>query len=594
MPHLQQVDNLTNTPQQRRPRILAAAAILLLLGCLPAAAQPDNRQIVAALDASALRDWDNVVERESRTGDLRRYDSQSNLYVPGLQSERFAQYHEGIPVYGTDLVRQTESGVTTAILGTLFTGIDLDTTPGLTLSEARAAFDEMAPPPFGLTGAPSLWVFPLGEGACTLVWRGTLSGFRDVFIDAGTGETLFEVSRVRHQTVGLGTGLLGDQRKMATESIGATFRTRDRLRPAVIQTFDMEYDENRFLNTLLALFGGAPPSLADLAADVDNVWEDGTVVDVHPGVGWSYDYLATQLGWAGIDGRDGAITAFVHPLTPARVLAAAEECFENATDPFGECIQYVLLTLFIDNALYFQPFPGVANSTGFMVFGEPHFFPTPPTALDIVAHEMAHGVTHFTAELGNTPPPNEPGAIDEAFSDIIGTATEFYVQERGDGPLRADYLMGEDTGFALRSLRDPQELQNPITGPYPDHYDHLYRGELDEGGVHINATILGHAYFLAVEGGTNRASGLSVTGVGHENRLQIERIFFNAWANLVPSFADHAIVGESLIRSATDLFGSDAPATRAIRDALHAVGIPGPASRMNTFNQSCHDSGDCQ
>ena len=110
----------------------------------------------------------------------------------------------------------------------------------------------------------------------------------------------------------------------------------------------------------------------------------------------------------------------------------------------------------------------------------------------------------------------------------------------------------------------------------------------------VNSTILSHAYFLAVEGGTNRTSGLGVTGVGHENRLQIERIFFNAWVNLVPSFADHAIVGESLIRSATDLFGSDAPATRAIRDALHAVGIPRPASRMNTFNRSCHDSGDCQ
>ena len=573
MTHLQPADNLADTPEQRRLRIRAAATILLLLGCLPAAAQPDNRQTVAPADATALRDWDIVVDRLDRAGDLRRYDSQPNLYLSGLQSERFAQYHENIPVYGADLIRQTDAGVTTAILGTLFTGIDVDTTPGLTLAEARAAFGEMARPPFGLTGAPSLWVFPLGEGVYTLAWRGTLSGFRDVFIDAGTGETLFEVSRLRHQAVGLGTGVLGDPRKMATESIGGMFRTRDPLRPAVIGTYDLENDENRFLNTLIALFNGASPSLADLAADADNVWEDGTVVDVHPGVGWSYDYLATQLGWAGIDGRDGDITAFVHPVNPARVVASAEQCFENATDVFEECIQYVLLLAMVDNAAYFSPFPG-ADSTGFLVFGEPFEFPAPLTALDIVAHEMAHGVTHFTARLGDTPPPNEPGAIDEAFSDILGTATEFHVQEPGDGPLRADYLMGEDTGFALRSLRDPRELQNPITGPYPDHYDNLYRGEADQGGVHLNATIIGHAYFLAVEGGTNRTSGLGVTGVGHENRLQIERTFFNAWVNLVPSFADHAIVGESLIRSATDLFGADADATRAIREALDAVGIP--------------------
>ena len=78
----------------------------------------------------------------------------------------------------------------------------------------------------------------------------------------------------------------------------------------------------------------------------------------------------------------------------------------------------------------------------------------------------------------------------------------------------------------------------------------------------LNEGILGHAYFLAVEGGTNRTSGLSV-----------------AWVNLVPSFADHAIVRQSLIRSATDLFGADAAATRAIREALDAVGIPHASGR---------------
>ena len=47
----------------------------------------------------------------------------------------------------------------------------------------------------------------------------------------------------------------------------------------------------------------------------------------------------------------------------------------------------------------------------------------------------------------------------------------------------------------------------------------------------------------------------------------------------MPSFADHAIVRESLIRSATDLFGPDAAATRAIREALDAVGIPQASDR---------------
>lgn len=62
----------------------------------------------------------------------------------------------------------------------------------------------------------------------------------------------------------------------------------------------------------------------------------------------------------------------------------------------------------------------------------------------------------------------------------------------------------------------------------------------------------------------------------------------------MPSFADHDIVRASLMRSATDLFGADAPATRTIREALDAVGIPASANRTDAVNQDCHPSGDCQ
>ena len=573
----------------------AFAALLLLLAGPPVGAQPgDRRQAVVAVAAPDLRVWDDAVDRRLRTGELRRYAGRPGRYVPNLRSERLAQYHRGIPVYGADLVRQTDAGVSTAILGTLFTGIDVDPTPGLTMAEARAAFDAAAGPSFGLVGTPSLWVFPLGEGAYTLAWRGLLSNFRDVFIDARSGETLFEFSRIRDQGgVGLGTGVLGDRRKMATESLGGTFRARDRLRPAVIETFDLENDGTRLLDAVAALFAGARLPLQNLAADGDDVWEDGTVVDVHSALGWSYDYLATRLGWAGIDGRDGTVIAMVHPADPARVERDLAACRANTVDPSAECGDHLFLQFTVDNALYYPPF-GIGAPTGLLVFGEPSTRPRPLTALDVVAHEMAHGVTRFTARLGATPPPNEPGAISEAFSDIIGTAIEFHVQEAGDGPLRADYAMGEDSGLTLRSLRDPGAVSNRVTGPYPDHYDDLYRGPANSGGIHINATILGHAYFLAVEGGVNRTSGVRVTGVGHENRLQIERTFFNAWLHLVPSFADHAMVGESLIRSATDLFGPAAAPVAAIRNALDAVGIPRAAGRPRTFKQNRRDSGDCR
>ena len=105
-------------------------------------------------------------------------------------------------------------------------------------------------------------------------------------------------------------------------------------------------------------------------------------------------------------------------------MSEAQQCLETAANPFEDCIVYLILLVAVDNAAYFRPPPGAAGSTGFLVFGEPLEFPMPLTVLEIVAHEMAHGVTNFTAALGDTPPPNEPGAINEAFSDIIGTATK--------------------------------------------------------------------------------------------------------------------------------------------------------------------------
>ena len=76
----------------------------------------------------------------------------------------------------------------------------------------------------------------------------------------------------------------------------------------------------------------------------------------------------------------------------------------NATDPFSECSQYLLILGKIDNAAYLPPFPGATDSTGFLVFGEPFMFPRPLTVLEVVAHEMAHGGTHFTAGLRDCPP----------------------------------------------------------------------------------------------------------------------------------------------------------------------------------------------
>jgi hypothetical protein len=188
-------------------------------------------------------------------------------------------------------------------------------------------------------------------------------------------------------------------------------------------------------------------------------------------------------------------------------------------------------------------------------------------ALDVVAHELTHAVTAATARL-NGFAFSEAGALNEAFSDVFGTSTAFANFPAGTGPLKASYVIGRDLTVPngatfIRSLSDP------LSAGEPDHYT----GRILGGDPHFNGVILGHAFYLAIEGGTNRTSGRTVQGVGAANRDQIEKAFFRALTVLMPSGSTFAVARAATIQSARDLFGAGSPADRAITQAWDAVGV---------------------
>ena len=134
--------------------------------------------------------------------------------------------------------------------------------------------------------------------------------------------------------------------------------------------------------------------------------------------------------------------------------------------------------------------------------------------LDVVSHELTHGVTEFTSGLIYE---NESGALNESFSDMMGNTAEFYADRNSlDPAARPDWLIGEDviaagppyggTNPGFRNMGDPQDDGDP------DHYSEKYTGTSDGGGVHTNSGIPNHAYYLAVNGGTN--AGCDATGSG--------------------------------------------------------------------------------
>jgi thermolysin len=116
-------------------------------------------------------------------------------------------------------------------------------------------------------------------------------------------------------------------------------------------------------------------------------------------------------------------------------------------------------------------------------------------------------------------------------------------------------------------MADPQAFGDP------DHYSRRFTGFDDNGSVHINSGIPNHVFYLAIEGGTNRTSGLGVQGVGGNNREQIERVFYRAFTQMLPANATFATARAATIQAARDLFGSNSNAERAVTQAWTAVGV---------------------
>jgi bacillolysin len=544
-----------------RTRILAT----LLFGCVAGASAADPSKAdglrgpgqaagelrVAAMAPAELSGWDDRLAELMASGRLRVRQVASDPLVPGRQHQRLEQVDRGVPVFGAELVRQAEGGATVSLFGTLYADSGLDLHPTLSPAEARAAA-ERASGGRASERAPGLFVLPRSAAGFALVYRvvvWTGADLRADFVDARSGAVLQSLDEIHSAAaVGRGRGVLDEPEKLSAESLAGGFVLRDGLRPAVLSTYDMGGNLSR---TGAVLLGSAELGDSDLARDADNDWtSDPAAVDAHAYAGFVYDYYFRRYGRRGLDDANLGIGSLVHP-----VRRGDEDAYSRQQ-----------VGLFYTNAFY--------AGHGMMVYGEGGIRSAGKSwnytagALDIVGHELTHGVTEFSSRLVYR---DESGALDEAFSDVMGTSIEFFYQPPGKGPLQADYLIGEDVvrPGGLRSLADPLAHGDP---------DHLSKArflgtDTDEGGVHTNSTIASHAFFLAIEGGPNRSSGLFVRGVGAEHRDEIERVFYRAFVFLLPPRADFSMARSATLQSARDLFGSGSEPERALREAWTAVGV---------------------
>ncbi len=503
-------------------------------------------------DLAQLQVWDNQLDRLTRAGGMVVRSREADALVPGRTHERLDQYYGGVRVFGGDVTRQLADGLTISIFGRMFEGIAIEAQPTLSVEEASAAIERLTGIALGSSRRPELVVLPLADGSYALVYRarvmsrGSLTSY---FLDAHSGAVLKQLSNLQTQTaVGLAQGVLGDRKKMSVEALGGGFVANDLLRPPSIGTFDMRGNLARTEAVLNGIIELGP---SDLARDSDNDWREGGTVDAHVYAGLTYDYFFKRFGRRGLDELDLPITSLVNPVRREQFLSQPDAVIDS----------YYLNAFYAGDGTMVY---GVGLPAGFTLSGQVWDFLS--GALDIVAHELAHGVTDFSSQLIYE---NESGALNESFSDMMAVGVEFFFQEPGNLPGRAEYRVGED---AIRP-NGIRSLENPSRFGDPDHYSERFRGTADNGGVHTNSSIPNQAFYLAIEGGTNRTSGLRVEGVGAGNREQIERAFYRGFTQLLPAGATFAIARAATIQAARDLYGSGSAVERAIGQAWTAVGV---------------------
>ena len=534
---------------------------------MPEGANPPAAGAIHATSIPDLRLWDAFVTAGSSSGNLRLKSLERDPMLPSRTVERFEQFHQGVRIWGADVVRDSEDGVAMSIFGVLSPDLAISTTAAVSTQSAREALLKLAGSESMLFADPELIILELDKGDYRLAYTSVVAGNGDViraFVDAQTGVELMRYTEIQTQeaAVGTGTGVLGDRKKLSVESGAGTYIAFDRHRPPIIETFDMRGNLARLKRWLLGLI---PPSMNDLASDSDNVWTDVSVVDAHVHVSWTYDYYFKRFGRSGFDGNDGPIDIVVNAVSQQGALSLRGDDLEFAVNAFycAPCGPYQQGVMFFGNGIppnYTLDGQNVTYLAG---------------AIDIAAHELTHAVTNSTSDLDYR---SESGALNEAFSDMMGKSVEFFYHPLGDSVGQADYTIGKDIARGDPGvLHGIRSMANPRLYGDPDHYSAYRRLPITEagdwGGVHTNSGIPNHAFYLAIEGGTNRTSGLAVQGVGAANREQIEKVFFRAFTLLMPRTSSFSTARAATLQAARDLYGTGSSAERAIAQAWTAVGV---------------------
>ncbi|MDT3395953.1 M4 family metallopeptidase [Streptomyces sp. B1866] len=542
----------------RRAAALAASAALVAAAVQAgtASAQADRADGATALPLTAGQRADAVraaqADAAAEAAAL-RLGAQEKLIVrdvikdaDGTVHTRYERTFAGLPVLGGDLVVHERRGGATSV--TKATGARISvpgTDAALPAAKARASALKAAAaevqehaatehggeglaasaPASAKAGSPRKVVWA-ADGRPTLAWETVVTGLQHdgtpselhVVTDAATGKELFRDEAVE---TGTGTGDYNGTVPLGTTASGGSYQLNDGGRGAH-KTYDLN---------------GGTSGKGTLFTDADDVWGGGrqsAAVDAHYGAAETWDFYKNVLGRNGIRNDGVASYSRVH--------------YGNA---------YV-------NAFW-------QDACFCMTYGDGQGNSSPLTSLDVAGHEMSHGLTAATAKLNYS---GESGGLNEATSDIFGTAVEFYADNPSDP---GDYLIGEKIdingdGSPLRYQDKPSK-----DGASRDYWSSTL-GNVD---VHYSSGPANHFFYLLSEGsGAKTVNGVSynsptydgstVTGIGRDKAV---KIWYKALTTYFTSTTKYAGARTGTLQAAADLYGSASAEYKAVAAAWTAINV---------------------
>ncbi|MET4641845.1 Zn-dependent metalloprotease [Streptomyces atratus] len=550
---------MRSTPSRRATATgaLIAAAALLAAGIQTgtAAAAPDS---AAAAPAATRADHGALAKQltPSQRAELIReanaskaatakelgLGSQEKLVVrdviqdnDGTTHTRYERTFNGLPVLGGDLVvQQSKAGETESVTkaskasSAQLKAVDTaaDVAPAKAESQALGAAKAAGSKKTVADRAPRKVVW-MAQGKPQLAYETVVGGLQDdgtpnelhVITDASTGAKLYEWQAIE---TGTGNTQYSGQVTLGTApSYTLTDTTRGNHKT---------YNLNHGTSGTGTLFSGS-----------DDIWGNGNptnvetaAADAHYGAAETWDYYKNVQGRTGIRGDGVGAYSRVH---------------------YGN--NYV-------NAFW-------DDSCFCMTYGDGSGNAAPLTSLDVAAHEMTHGVTSATAGLVYS---GESGGLNEATSDIMAAAVEFYSNNATDV---GDYLVGEKIdingdGTPLRYMDKPSK-----DGASKDAW---YSG-IGGVDVHYSSGPANHFFYLLSEGSGAKtingvsynsptSDGLPVTGIGRDKAALI---WFKALTTKFSSTTNYAAARTGTLAAAGELYGTTSAEYKAVADAWAGVNV---------------------